>query len=99
MRALVATALTLAFLAMAGITYLAVAGDPMGGEPRFTLKIAPPETIKPKPVAAAPAASTQVSRQLPDDSNSVPAAAVEQRSLLQQPPADDVAGIVIGPAQ
>jgi hypothetical protein len=64
MRALLTTALTLAFLLMAAITYVAVTQDPMAGEPRTTVSVAPPDLAKlqpkivpaPAPVAAAPAA-------------------------------------------
>jgi len=65
MRALLTTALALAFLLMAAITYLAVTQDPLAGEPRAAVDVAPPDLAKlqPKlapaplsaPVAAAPA--------------------------------------------
>lgn len=46
MRALAVTTLTLAFILMAAITYIAVHQDPMGGEPRLVVKIAPPDMAK-----------------------------------------------------
>jgi len=60
MRSLAATALTLAFVVMAAITYLAIKGDPLGGEPRLAVKIAAPDLDKLQPTApqaAAPAPS------------------------------------------
>lgn len=61
MRSLAATALTLAFIVMAAITYVAVKGDPTGGEPRLVVKIAPPDLARlqsaapPQPSAPKPA--------------------------------------------
>ena len=46
MKALAVTTLTLAFILMAAITYVAVHQDPMGGEPRLVVKIAPPDMAK-----------------------------------------------------
>ena len=64
MRALAATTLTLAFILMAAVTYIAVHQDPMGGEPKLVVKIEPPDMAKlqaaaapPKPTAPAEAES------------------------------------------
>jgi len=57
MRSLAATALTLAFFLMAAITYLAVKGDPLGGEPRLTVTIPAPDPAKPHPASVAPPAA------------------------------------------
>ena len=54
MRALAATIVTLAFIAMAAITYIAVRQDPMAGEPRLLVKIAPPDLAKLQAAAAPP---------------------------------------------
>ena len=110
MRALAATALTLAFLAMAAITYVAVTGDPMGGEPRYVLRIAPPEAAKSQPLAA-PVPTTQPLAQPqadatpgvgalqpePPQAAAAPAVVVEHRAATAADNAgEDVAGIVIG---
>ena len=64
MRSLATTALTLAFIVMAAITYVALEGDPMGGEPRLLVKIAPPDAGKqqsssaPAPAVDKPALET-----------------------------------------
>lgn len=68
MRALAATALTLAFVLMAFVTYLAVRGDPMGGEPRLLVKVPPPDLGKLQPSA---------SRSLPVPAQSAPAATTD----------------------
>ena len=60
MRALAATALTLAFVLMATITYVAVRQDPMGGEPRLVVKIAPPDLAKLQAAAAPPLSAAPV---------------------------------------
>ena len=54
MRALATTALTLAFVLMAAITYLSVRHDPLGGEPHAMLLIAPPNLDKLQAAAIAP---------------------------------------------
>ena len=65
MRALLTTALALAFLGMAAITYIAVTQDPLAGEPRASVEVAPPNLAElqpkvapvqaPAPVATVPA--------------------------------------------
>lgn len=54
MRALATTALTLAFVLMAAITYLSVRHDPLGGEPHAMLQIVPPNLDKLQAAAKAP---------------------------------------------
>ncbi len=88
MRALLTTALTLAFLLMAAITYVAVQQDPAGGEPQASLAIEPPDLAKlqsaamPKP-AAAPLAPAPV-----ETSAVAPAStdAVATNAASEQPP-------------
>jgi len=58
MRSLTATALTLAFMVMAAITYVAVTGDPMGGEPRLLVKLAPSDQSLLQSPPAKPAVAT-----------------------------------------
>jgi hypothetical protein len=86
MRSLAATALTLAFIVMAAITYLAVTGDPMGGEPRLVVKIAPLDPAKFQSSAApAPAVkSTPVASAAQPEVAASAAAATAARSI---PPA------------
>lgn len=58
MRALLSTALALAFALMAVITYVAVTQDPLAGEPRVLVEVTPPDLAKLQPkVVPAPAAA------------------------------------------
>jgi hypothetical protein len=86
MRLLVTTAVTLAMLIMAAITYLAVGQDPLGGEPRAVIAITPPDMAKlhaaadPAPTVAVPSLAASSSDPKPAIAISEPAAAPAQQA-------------------
>ena len=88
MRSLTATALGLAFLAMVMVTYLALKGDPMGGEPRLLVKIALPDLDRLQPPA----------KPAPQASTAPPAAAAPAQTLAAAPPRATAAASSASPA-
>ena len=107
MRALAATALTLAFIAMAAITYIAVKGDPMGGEPRLVVRILPPApgmtqssaapagSAAPQIVDAPAPAAVSSATAAPADQPPQPTAAASDASAVGTAPGEDIAGISV----
>ncbi len=90
MRALLTTALALAFLLMAGITYIAVTQDPLAGEPRAVVEVAPPDLAKLQPkgvLAPAPAPIATVPAPAAVETTGVAASTTDANAVALKDPA------------